>query len=92
MRLNEAIKQLRGKESQQLFATRMGISIAALQNYERETNPRRPRAYLLARLIDEAQAAGKHELATVFLDALESDLGCTIQELEKMATTARAWA
>jgi transcriptional regulator with XRE-family HTH domain len=65
MKLNEAVKELRGllNESQQAFATRLGISIRGLVNYEKDRDP--PLALLL-KLAAVARAAGNEKLADVF--------------------------
>lgn len=74
--MNTAIKRLRGDESQQVFATRMGISISALQNYERESKPRRPPLPLLVTLTKEARSTTHgRRLANTFWKAFLRDSG-----------------
>jgi transcriptional regulator with XRE-family HTH domain len=65
MELTEAVKALRGrlKESQQAFATRLGISIRGLVNYEKD---REPPLALLLKLAAVAREAGDERLADVF--------------------------
>ncbi|MGA8594566.1 MAG: helix-turn-helix transcriptional regulator [Bryobacteraceae bacterium] len=65
MKLTDAVKALRLSlsESQQAFATRLGISIRALVNYEKD---REPPLTLLLRLSAVAREAGKEGLAGVF--------------------------
>ena len=73
MRLDKAVKALRKhtRESQQAFATRLGISIRALAFYEAG---RAPTGKALAALARVAQSVGKHELAYLFMDALMEEL------------------
>src|SRR6202012_6281589 len=68
MKLTEAVKALRGllNESQQAFATRMGISIRGLVNYEKDRDP--PLALLL-KLAAVARDAGDEKLAGAFQGA-----------------------
>ncbi len=65
MELTEAVKALRARlnESQQAFATRLGISIRGLANYEKE---REPPLALLLKLAAVAREAGDEKLAEVF--------------------------
>ena len=65
MELTKAVKALRWRldESQQAFATRLGISIRGLVNYEKDRDP--PLALLL-KLAAVARDAGDEELANVF--------------------------
>jgi transcriptional regulator with XRE-family HTH domain len=65
MKLTEAVKALRLNltESQQAFATRLGISIRALVNYEKDREPPLP---LLLKLAAVAREAGKENLAGIF--------------------------
>ena len=65
MELTEAVKALRARlnESQQAFATRLGISIRGLANYEKERDT--PLALLL-KLAAVAREAGDEKLAEVF--------------------------
>jgi transcriptional regulator with XRE-family HTH domain len=65
MELTEAVKALRGllNESQPAFATRLGISIRGLVNYEKD---REPPLALLLKLAAVARDAGNETLADVF--------------------------
>ena len=65
MELTEAVKELRLrlKESQQAFATRLGISIRGLVNYEKD---RDPPLILLLKLAAIARESGEDELSYVF--------------------------
>jgi transcriptional regulator with XRE-family HTH domain len=65
MELTKAVKALRGRlnESQQAFATRLGISIRGLVNYEKD---REPPLALLLKLAAVAREAGDEKLADVF--------------------------
>jgi transcriptional regulator with XRE-family HTH domain len=76
MELAEAIKKLRDElgESQQAFANRLGLSIRAIANYEKD---RKPIGKVLVALHRTARTAGKHELAERFWGALHEDLGLT---------------
>ena len=65
MTVSEAVKALRERlhESQQAFATRLGISIRGLVNYEKY---RAPPLVLLLKLAAVARDAGETELAYAF--------------------------
>jgi len=65
MELPEAVKELRLrlKESQQAFATRLGISIRGLVNYEKD---RDPPLILLLKLAALARETGEESLSHVF--------------------------
>ncbi len=73
MDLVTAVKELRAHvgESQQAFATRLGLSIRALANYEKDRNPTGRALLSLASAADEA---GRHDLADLFLAALGREL------------------
>jgi len=68
------VKKLREHfdESQQAFATRLGISIRAIANYEKD---REPSGRALVALYRAAHAAGRTELAETFWKALHDELG-----------------
>jgi transcriptional regulator with XRE-family HTH domain len=70
---DEAVRSLRQHigESQQAFATRLGLSIRAIANYEAG---RRPTGYALRALEAAAQDADRPELAAVFRAALADEL------------------
>jgi transcriptional regulator with XRE-family HTH domain len=65
MELTEAVKTLRGRlnESQQAFATRLGISIRGLVNYEKD---RDPPLTLLLKLAAVARAVKDESLSELF--------------------------
>jgi transcriptional regulator with XRE-family HTH domain len=72
--LIEAVKDLRAHlgESQQAFATRLGLSMSAIANYERD---RSPTGKALVELAAAADAANRPDLAEKFLRALVAELG-----------------
>jgi len=72
--LVRAVKQLRKRlgESQQVFATRLGLSIRAVANYEKD---RLPDGRALAAMHIAARDAGYSELAETFWTALHAKLG-----------------
>ena len=74
MSLTEAVRELRKhlSESQQAFATRLGLSIRALANYEKD---RAPTGKALAALAHTAAEAGRHDLSYEFMRALARELG-----------------
>lgn len=74
MNLISAVRTLRQRlgESQQAFASRLGLSIRAIANYEKN---RKPTGKALAALARVAQAAGEAELANQFLTALAEEMG-----------------
>lgn len=65
MEITEAVRalRLRLKESQQAFATRLGISIRGLVNYEKD---REPPLALLLKLAAVARESGDANLADIF--------------------------
>ncbi len=65
MELTKAVKMLRTQvgESQQVFATKLGISIRGLVNYEKD---REPPLALLLKLAAIARDTGNDNLADVF--------------------------
>lgn len=69
----EAVKELRRHtgESQQIFATRLGLSVRAISNYETK---RPPTGRALVALAHAAAEAGRHDLAYVFTRALMQEL------------------
>lgn len=79
-----AVKALRGSlgDSQQAFATRVGLSIRAIANYEKD---RIPTGHALTALARAADAAGKPEFANVFWDELrQKEVGAVaIDRLEE---------
>ena len=64
-------------QSQQVFATRLGMSISSLQNYEQNRTPE-PRQ--LVAFQREAEAAGQKDLAKVFRDELMKSLALSMDE------------
>jgi transcriptional regulator with XRE-family HTH domain len=93
--VNEAVAALRqhARQSQQLFATRLGMSIATLQNYEKNRTPEPKQLLALQR---EAQATGRSDLQKVFERELASSLALSQDDavfvvtdrFEKTATAA----
>lgn len=71
--IREAILALRQSlgDSQQAFATRLGISIRAVANYEKD---RRPNFKSLTALENLAESEGFSELAVIFSDALREEI------------------
>src|SRR5271170_7863018 len=69
-----AVKALRHElgDSQQAFANRLGLSIRAIANYEKD---RKPTGMALASLARVASDAGKHDLTSTFMLALVEELG-----------------
>lgn len=90
--LNEAVKSMRAELgiSQQEFATRLGLSIRAIVNYEKDRTPEGP---MLARLHQFAAKNGFKEQAYLFWDAMTKELGETginkIAEVWNLAVQAR---
>src|ERR1700722_12714497 len=73
MNVNQAVRALRRsrRESQQAFATRLGLSISTIGNYERK---RHPDTRSLILLTVAAREAGREDLVAVFSKAMD-DLG-----------------
>jgi len=74
MELIKAVKELRRqlKDSQQAFANRLGLSIRAVANYEKD---RKPDMRALALLADVAHRNNQPKLAQLFADAIADELG-----------------
>jgi transcriptional regulator with XRE-family HTH domain len=74
MHVAQAVRELRQHlgDSQQSFATRLGLSIRAIANYEKD---REPTGTSLVALHRAAREAGHLELAEIFWTALHSELG-----------------
>lgn len=72
--LIDAVKGLRVHfgESQQAFATRFGLSIRSIANYEKD---RKPEGRVLAIFARAASDAGRGDLVSEFMIALGVDLG-----------------
>jgi transcriptional regulator with XRE-family HTH domain len=72
--LIQAVKGLRAHlgDSQQAFATRFGVSIRSIANYEKD---RKPEDRILAHFAKAASDAGRGDLAMEFMAALGKDLG-----------------
>lgn len=72
--LIEAVKGLRAHfgESQQAFATRFGVSIRSIANYEKD---RKPEGRVLAMFAKAASDAKRGDLVHEFMTALGTDLG-----------------
>jgi len=70
----DAVKQLREHlgDSQQAFATRVGLSIRAVANYEKD---RIPTGEVLTALYRVARASGEDRLAKIFWNAVHDELG-----------------
>jgi transcriptional regulator with XRE-family HTH domain len=68
-----AVRELRQHfgESQQAFANRLGLSIRAIANYEKD---RRPTGMALVSLARAALVAGKRDLTNTFMTALMNEL------------------
>jgi transcriptional regulator with XRE-family HTH domain len=74
MNLATAIKELRTQhgDSQQAFAARMGLSIRAIANYEKD---RVPTLSVLARLAQVARQADRQDLEGVFAESIANQIG-----------------
>lgn len=76
--IHQAVKALRTElgESQQAFATRLGLSIRAIVNYE---SNRVPSLKVLAQLVRVAWEHGKPDLAKPLYDHIRAEIGSEIQ-------------
>src|SRR5215470_16408973 len=88
MKLNAVVKQLRAvtNDTQQSLAQRLGLSIRAIANYEKD---RVPQSAVLLRLAQLAQQVGREDLAKVFQAALSTELK---QVWEPMTAEERVWS
>ena len=79
MDLNDAVRELRRHtgDSQQAFATRLGLSISAIANYERN---RAPTGRSLAQLQRLAKEVRREDLWNIFRNALNDELGLSVDE------------
>jgi transcriptional regulator with XRE-family HTH domain len=85
--INQAVRDLRKRLdlSQQAFATRLGLSISAIQNYEKE---RKPDARALYALMMHAQRSGRPDLENVFRTELGRELNAkSSAEMDYMLNT-----
>jgi hypothetical protein len=73
--LHEAVRQLRAAETRQSFATRLGFSITAIQNYESD---RAPDVRALLVFLKEALARQEQALAEVFAGEINARVGVDI--------------
>jgi transcriptional regulator with XRE-family HTH domain len=87
-RIISAVRKLRQElgDSQQRFANRLGLSIRAIANYEKD---RRPTGVALVRLARAAKDAGKPELSNDFMMALMDELGLIDIPFRQMAVEHR---
>ena len=90
---NQAARKLRSHmgRSQQSMATELGVSMAALRNYESgavtKPDARALAAYLIrSKYIDRPRM----DLANVFYDLLQTELGYALWSLARAHTTRRA--
>jgi len=88
MRLQEAVRELRAAtgDSQQSFAQRLGLSMRAIANYEKDRAPNSPALYRLAKL---ARQVGRPDLAQIFSSALSEELHGVV---EPMTPEEKAWS
>jgi transcriptional regulator with XRE-family HTH domain len=88
MNLNEAVRQLRvvTGETQQSFAQRLGVSIRAVTNYEKDRAPNDAALFRLAKL---SRQVGRVDLAQVFSAALSDELQ---EVVEPMTKEERVWS
>jgi transcriptional regulator with XRE-family HTH domain len=88
MSLHQAVRKLRlaTGESQQSFAQRLGLSLRAIANYEKDRVPNGPALYRLAKL---ARQVGQPDLAQVFSSALSEEFH---EALEPMTPEEKAWS
>jgi len=70
--INKAVRALRDElgDSQQAFATRLGLSIRAIVNYESSRTPNLKSLYHLVKL---AKECNRHDLAKIFYDRMKKD-------------------
>lgn len=79
-----ALRQYLG-DSQQAFANRLGLSIRAIANYEKD---RKPTGMALVSLARAASDAGKEDLKNTFISTLMDELG-TIETAFRLFSGAR---
>jgi transcriptional regulator with XRE-family HTH domain len=74
MNVATSIKELRAQcgDSQQAFAARMGLSIRAIANYEKD---RVPTLSVLAKLAQFARQADRQDLEGVFAESIANQIG-----------------
>ena len=85
MEIAKALTELRAHlgESQQAFATRMGLSVRGVANYEKD---RIPEPGILTSLAKTAQDAERPDLAQVFFVALLKQAGLGDQNMVQFAS------
>jgi len=88
MRPQKAVRALRAAtgDSQQSFAQRLGLSMRAISNYEKDRVPNGPALYRLAKF---ARQVGRPDLAQIFSSALSEEFHDAV---EPMTTEEKAWS
>jgi len=88
MNLNRAVQELRrvAGESQQSFAQRLGLSMRAIANYEKDRVPNGPALFRLAKL---ARQIGRADLSQIFSSALSEEFH---EALEPMTPEEKVWS
>jgi transcriptional regulator with XRE-family HTH domain len=88
MNLNRAVQELRraAGESQQSFAQRLGLSMRAIANYEKDRVPNGPALFRLAKL---ARQIGRTDLSQIFSSALSQEFH---EALEPMTPEEKVWS
>src|SRR5665213_20412 len=88
MNLNQAVRKLRltTGDTQQSFAQRLGLSMRAIANYEKDRVPNGPALYRLAKL---ARQVDQPHLAQIFSSALSEEFH---EAVEPMTTEEKAWS
>jgi hypothetical protein len=86
MTVNQAVAALRQHvhQSQQIFATRMALSISALQKHEQTTQPDPKQLLIYQR---EAERVGRDDLARIFRNALTGSFNSPVGFVHSLFTT-----
>jgi transcriptional regulator with XRE-family HTH domain len=87
MDLTKSVRKLRAVtgDSQQSFAARLGLSMRAVANYEKDRAPTGRGLYQLSKL---ARELGREDLADVFSSTLSEELGGAV---EPLTAEEKAW-
>lgn len=89
MTVSEAVRELRKRlgETQQSFATRLGLAISTVVRYELS---RPPKGVALKQFYDLATASGHADLAEAFLREFDLDIAIDMHKIRQLARSGES--